>query len=158
MFKSRVRNEYGFSMIEMMVVMVVIGVLIGGGIKFYQGYIENSRVTKAKTQISILQASLDGYYSENFAYPKGSNDLVNIGIRVANASGLEFTLNANDPWGSAYVYKCTTDAKKYVIYTGYDKVQNPSGEIKQYVVGKGENGNAGNPLIETHTDGTAPAP
>ena len=57
MFKRYLNNEKGFSMIEMMVVLIIIAVLMAGGIKFYLGYIENSRVTKAKAQISTMQTA-----------------------------------------------------------------------------------------------------
>ena len=40
MFKRYLNNEKGFSMIEMMVVLIIIAVLLAGGIKFYLGYIE----------------------------------------------------------------------------------------------------------------------
>src|SRR5665647_2330712 len=63
------RNEKGFTMVEMMVVLIIIAVLIAGGIKFYLGYIENAKVTKAKAQISTMQAALDTYYAENGLYP-----------------------------------------------------------------------------------------
>ena len=64
MFKRYLNNEKGFSMIEMMVVLIIIAVIIAGGIKFYLGYIEKSRVTKAKAQIITMQAALDAYYAE----------------------------------------------------------------------------------------------
>ncbi|MDD2554423.1 MAG: prepilin-type N-terminal cleavage/methylation domain-containing protein, partial [Desulfotomaculaceae bacterium] len=71
MIRRLLRNEKGFTMVEMMVVMIIIAVLVAGGIKFYQVYIENAKVTKAKAQISTMQAALDTYYAENGAYPFG---------------------------------------------------------------------------------------
>ena len=80
MFKRYLNNEKGFSMIEMMVVLIIIAVLMAGGIKFYLGYIENSRVTKAKAQISTMQAALDAYFAEQTKYPADNAGLLNAGI------------------------------------------------------------------------------
>jgi general secretion pathway protein G len=160
MFKRYLNNEKGFSMIEMMVVLIIIAVLIAGGIKFYLGYIENARVTKAKAQVSTMQAALDAYYAENADYPNGADAaaldtaLLNAGIKGTAASGTASTLEQTDPWAVEYEYKY--DSKKCIIYTGHDAVQNPSSGYA-YVDGKSANGVSEYPEIEVLTTGT-PAP
>jgi general secretion pathway protein G len=99
MFKRYLNNEKGFSMIEMMVVLIIIAVLMAGGIKFYLGYIENSRVTKAKAQISTMQAALDAYYAEQSKYPADKAGLLNAGIAATDESTDGSTIEAKDPWG-----------------------------------------------------------
>jgi len=152
MFKRYLNNEKGFSMIEMMVVLIIIAVLIGGGIKFYLGYIENSRITKAKAQISTMQAALDAYYAENGKYPIGDDEvgletaLTNAGIKCTTAqdSKNEATCEQKDPWGKEYVYE-VEDEENCKIYTGYNNDQDTE---NNRVVGNCSNGRSEPPGIE----------
>jgi general secretion pathway protein G len=156
MFKRYLNNEKGFSMIEMMVVLIIIAVLIAGGIKFYLGYIENSRVTKAKAQISTMQAALDAYYAEQSKYPADKAGLLNAGIAATDESTDGITIEAKDPWAENYKenykYDVSDDNTKYVVYTGKNDVQ---GQSDTYVAGRGTSGESDPPEVIT-TDGGAP--
>ncbi len=159
MFKRYLNNEKGFSMIEMMVVLIIIAVLIAGGIRFYLGYIENSRVTKAKAQISTMQAALDAYYAEKAEYPNGDeleSALLNAGIKVVETPGEGGAdLEQKDPWGKGYVYE-VEDKKQCIIYTGHNKVQNPADPKTAFVAGRCANGQSEPPEIEKLTEGDTP--
>jgi general secretion pathway protein G len=161
MLRRLIRNEKGFTMVEMMVVMIIIAVLIAGGVKFYQGYIENSKVTKAKAQISTMQAALDAYYAENGKYPSDDTPgglkakMLNAGLIVTDTSdegteGQECTLNVADPWGASsfYIYK-STDSSNFHIRTGWNSVQ---GQDDTYVVGRGSNGTSNAPEVGKLTE------
>jgi len=129
-------------MIEMMVVLVIIGVLIAGGIRFYAGYIENAKVTKAKASISMMQAAMDAYFAENGAYPT-ADTLISTGIKATGEN--PFTSEQNDPWGKHYIIKMPT-ATSYDIYTEHDQVQ---GAANTVVKGHGEAGSSDLPLVGT---------
>jgi general secretion pathway protein G len=151
MFKRYLNNEKGFSMIEMMVVLIIIAVLMAGGIKFYLGYIENSRVTKAKAQISTMQAALDAYYAEKAEYPNGDeleSALLNAGIKVKTPGEGGADLEQKDPWAENYKYNVSGD--KYVVYTGKNDVQ---GKDNTYVAGRGTSGESDPPEVITTDDG-----
>lgn len=152
MFKRYLNNEKGFSMIEMMVVLIIIAVLIAGGIKFYLGYIENSRVTKAKAQISTMQAALDAYYAEKGQYPADDDGLLNAGIAAESTDGI--TIKAKDPWAENYKYDVSDDNTKYVVYTGKNDVR---GQSDTYVAGRGTSGDSDAPVV-IKTGGGAPKP
>jgi len=145
--KRYLRNEKGFTMIEMMVVLIIIAVLIGAGIKFYAGYIENARVTKAKAQISTMQAALDSYYAQKSEYPDSSGELINAGLRPATDFSSSKELDSTDPWGKKYKYEAS-GTSKYSVYTGHNKVQGQEG---YHVVGKGENGESSPPEVSDNT-------
>jgi general secretion pathway protein G len=157
MFKRYLNNEKGFSMIEMMVVLIIIAVLMAGGIKFYLGYIENSRVTKAKAQISTMQAALDAYYAEKGQYPADDDGLLNAGIAATESTGGStiITIEAEDPWGKPYKYEVSSDQSEYVVYTGNDKVQ---GKGNTYVVGSGTSGYSDAPVVIEKTGEEPPKP
>ncbi len=136
MLKKLFYNEKGFTMVEMMVVLVIISVLIAGSVKFYLGYVENARVIKARAQISIMQASLDAYYAENARYPTDNKGLLNAGIKT---TGVSLEIEAADPWGLHYVYAAGSANPNihYVLHTGCAKVQ---GVDDTYVAGEGAGG------------------
>jgi len=154
------RNEKGFTMVEMMVVLIIIAVLIAGGIKFYLGYIENAKVTKAKAQISTMQAALDTYYAENGLYPTDTTanglkvKMLNAGLVVTGTLptngivGQDDTLNVADPWGASsyYIYKSTAGTSFYVR-SGRDTVQNQSAVTA--VFGNGTGGTSNMPTVGT---------
>lgn len=136
MFKKLLGGDKGFTLIEMMVVLIIIAVLIAGGIRFYAGYIENSRVTKARVQLSTIQAALDSYYAEKGNYPYGeglANQLLSAGL-VVDASG---ALVMEDPWGKPYEYAGRDEGSGYLIKTGESDVQGATGAV---VFGKGKDG------------------
>ena len=159
MIRRLLRNERGFTMVEMMVVLIIIAVLIAGGIKFYLGYIENSKVTKAKAQISTMQAALDTYFAENGIYPTDitANGLkakmLNAGLIVTDdiptdgTAGQDGTLSVTDPWGAAsnYLYHSLAGAG-YYVRSGRNNVQNQAGTV---VFGNGSAGSSNAPTVGT---------
>jgi len=121
------RNKKGFTMIEMMVVLVIIAVLVGAGIKFYTGYIGKSKIDKAKADISTMQAAVDSFYAENGFYPgdASANDLTSFGL-------------------STLLVGIPGDSKPYI----YDNISSTTYELhtrtqldgNYYVLGVGTNG------------------
>lgn len=108
MFRRFARGERGFTMIEMMVVLIIIAVLIGVGIRFYFGYIENARVTKARTELTVMAAALDAYYAEEQKYPGDTDDAL-------KAAGIDVT--QKNPWGVLYnaaAYEKISDDEYYL--------------------------------------------
>jgi general secretion pathway protein G len=154
--RKLMRSEKGFTMVEMMVVLIIIAVLIAGGVKFYLGYIENSKVTKAKAQISTMQAALDTYFAENGAYPNDTTfeglkaKMLNAGLIVTTTGavdGQDGTLNVTDPWGatSNYLYRSTNGAS-YYVRSGRGNVQNQDNTA---VFGNGSGGSSDAPVVQT---------
>lgn len=162
LLKKHIRNEKGFTMVEMMVVLIIIAVLIAGGIKLYLGYVENAKVTKAKAQISTMQALLDIYYAENGAYPNDADEaklktkMLNAGLVVTGTptiatgapyngtGGQDGVLNVADPWGNtSYLYRSTTGTT-YYIRTGANSVQ---GQPNTAVYGNGSAGTSNPPTV-----------
>ena len=113
-------GEAGFTLVEMLVVITIIGLvmaLVGPRVLSYLG---ESKVKTAKIQIESFEAALDLYYLDNGAYPNGGEGLKALVERPAsgvawNGPYLRVGTVPNDPWGHPYVYKSPGDHVPYEI-------------------------------------------
>jgi len=115
MIRCRFANRRGFTLIEIMVVMVILGILAGLIIPRIMGRPEEARRTKARIQIESIETALKLYKLDNGSYPtteQGLQALVeppSVG-KLASAwregGYLEKGRVPKDPWDSEYVYLC----------------------------------------------------
>ena len=101
-------NEKGFSLIELLIVMVILGLLASlVGPKMF-GKLGMAKQKTAKTQIEMLLTALDGYRLDVGAYPSGSDGLESLMRNPGNDNwnGPYLAKSVpNDPWGNAYHYE-----------------------------------------------------
>ncbi|HPU96607.1 MAG TPA: type II secretion system protein GspG [Candidatus Hydrogenedentes bacterium] len=107
------RSNSGFTLIELILVTVIIGILAGMVVVNYGGRVRDTQIRAAKGDIASLSNAVDLYALDNGdVYPKSLNDL---GGGKRNY-GRELR---NDPWGNPYLYEPPTDPMKgdYKIYS-----------------------------------------
>ncbi|MBQ0131096.1 MAG: type II secretion system major pseudopilin GspG [Comamonas sp.] len=103
------KSQRGFTLLELMVVVVIIGVLGALVIPNFMDRPNEARVTAAKTDISSLMQALKLYKLDNHRYPtaeQGLNALItrpSSGPAPANWKPYMDKL-PNDPWGHPYQY------------------------------------------------------
>ncbi len=109
----RVRDTRGFTLIELMVVVVILGILAGLIIPKIMGKPEEAKRLKARMQIEQLEQSLKLYYLDNGEYPtteQGLNALVEkpatepVPKRWKEGGYLEKKKIPLDPWDNPFVY------------------------------------------------------
>ena len=78
------RSQAGFTMIELMVVVVIVGVLAGIAVPMYGKYVKNARVSEATSRIGEIITAAKAYAMENQdssgnpRWPSGSGGLVDL--------------------------------------------------------------------------------
>jgi general secretion pathway protein G len=130
------RGEKGFTLVEMMVVLIIIAMLIALGIWAYIGSVGVSKMTKASGEITTIQAALDAYYSTNMRYPLTQIQLTSAGISPYEVTTLAGSgpAGTNPPYlygsvaagGPYFVSSITSVNGQYMVGTGTNGVSNPA--------------------------------
>ena len=113
-------REAGFTLVEMLVVITIIGLIMGLVGPRVLTYLSESKVKAAKIQIESLSAAVDLYYLDNGHYPAASDGLDALVRRPSGDPGwngpyLKTSVTPNDPWGHPYVYKLPGEHAPYEI-------------------------------------------
>ena len=130
------RGKGGFTLIEMLVVIVVIAILAGLVAPLVFRNVGDAKVSAAKAQIELLGLALDQYRLDNDYYPSTAQGLE--ALRTA-PTGEPPARNwrgpylkkavPTDPWGQPYIYTCPspTNANGYDLVT-YGRDGKPGGD------------------------------
>ena len=100
------RLQRGFTLLELLVVIVIIGLLAGYVAPRYFSQVGKSETQVARAQIDSLEKALDHYRLEHRRYPSTEEGLAALGPFLKKAV-------PNDPWGRPYSY--ASSATGYVI-------------------------------------------
>ena len=126
----RCRREAGFTLLELLVVVVIIGLLAGLVAPRYFGQVGKSEVNVAKAQLDALEKALDQYRLDVGRYPDQEAGLKALVTKPTNEpkwSGPYLRKDIPlDPWGRAYVYKFPGEKGEYDL-TSLGKDGQPGG-------------------------------
>lgn len=119
MISLKKRANSGFTIVELLIVIVVIGILAALVIVTYNGIQQKARDTERKTDIKALQGHMEAYWADNAKYPTlaEANDATAGGFRQTNFKGLDAAAFA-DPKNSSSQQLCaatTADCYGYSV-------------------------------------------
>jgi general secretion pathway protein G len=122
----RLRGSPGFTLIEMLVVLVIIGLIMGLVGPRVLNYLTDARMKAARLQIEALTSALDLYYLDTGRYPASSEGLTALVRRPGNVTTwngpyIKGDTVPLDPWGNPYVYRSPGERSNYdIISLGSD--------------------------------------
>jgi general secretion pathway protein G len=106
--KNKRLNHRGFTLIELMVVIVILGILAGLIMPRIMGAPEKAKRQKARIQIEALETALKMYKLDNGTYPSSLQGLTEQpeGAKNWRKGGyLEKGKVPKDPWGNDFAYQ-----------------------------------------------------
>src|SRR5579871_6559641 len=117
--RRRPTGQDGFTLVEMLVVITIIGLIMALVGPRVLGYLGESKAKAAKIQIESFSSALDLYYLDLGRYPNTNEGLAAL-TRSNNAPGwngpyLRGGVVPNDPWGHSYIYRSPADHAHYEI-------------------------------------------
>jgi general secretion pathway protein G len=115
------RNDEGFSLVELMVVIVIIGLLATIVIINVMPAADRAARTKARADIAAIEQALDIYKLDHLAYPSADE-----GLQVL-VGGRYIRRLPNDPWGHPYRYS-VSDGRPQILSWGADGREGGSGD------------------------------
>lgn len=122
MSKPKKFTQSGFTLLEILVVLVILGLLAGLVGPRVLKHLDSSKTKTAMLQIQELGAALDLYRLEVGRYPsseQGLDALINQpeGISSWNGPYLKKTVIRLDPWGQSYHYKFPGEFGEYDLFS-----------------------------------------
>jgi general secretion pathway protein G len=122
--RQRARRARGFTLIEIMVVVIIIGLLASVVVLNILPNVDKAKVTKAKQDIQSLELALSEFYLDNSKFPTTEQGLTALVQQPTDPSikhwkpGGYLDRVSKDPWGNAYLYVFPgTHGKQYDLYT-----------------------------------------
>ena len=124
------KRNSGFTLLELLVVMVIIGLLAGYVGPKYFSQVGKSEVKLARAQIDALEKALDQYRLDTGHYPAQEQGLAALITKPTNElkwDGPYLKKNVpGDPWGNAYVYRIPGEHGDFDLLS-YGKDGQPGG-------------------------------
>lgn len=130
---ERDRGQAGFTLLELLVVMVIIGLLTSYVAPRYFSQVGKSEIKATRAQIDALEKALDQYRLDTGHYPSTEQGLTALNAAPANEPKWEGPYLKRDvpldPWGKPYNYKQPGDHAEIDLYSyGKDGQAGGSGE------------------------------
>ena len=123
------KKEMGFSLIELLIVMVIMGLLAAlVGPRMF-GKVGKSKQNAARSQMALLETALDTYRLDVGKYPSDLQALRTSDGEKWDGPYLPKAV-PKDPWGNPYVYKRTDNGEIEMISLGANGTEGGEGEDK----------------------------
>lgn len=133
---EQARSQSGFSMIEILVVLVIIGLLVSIVAPNVLDRADDARITKVGADFKGIESALKMYRLDNFVYPSSEQGLEALKDRPSiDPVPRQYRSNGylerlpTDPWNRPYLYLSPGEEEEFDIYTlGADGVAGGEGQ------------------------------
>lgn len=102
--RSRIRPRRAFSLIEIMVVVVIIGMLAAAVAIRVSVYVDKARTNRAKSDLATLVSAIEAFYASSGRYPTNDEGLSVLAVK-----------SVRDPWKRSYQYNSPAQAHPYEV-------------------------------------------
>lgn len=129
------RRAGGFSLVEVMVVVVIIGLLAGAVAIKVGSYMDTAKVNRAKADIATIVDAVETFYLSHSRYPTNEEGLDRLPLK-----------NKLDPWGRSYEYNSPGREEPYEVFTlgadGREGGEGGDSDIYSWSLGQAAEANA----------------
>ncbi|SHK07555.1 type II secretion system protein GspG [Desulforamulus aeronauticus] len=119
---KKLTEQKGFTLVEVMVVIVIIGILASVTIPQFSKQADKAKTARAEVEMKSMANIINIYYAEKGQYPMKSNDDTDGTVaKVLKDNGLKWGSSdaIKDPWGNAYFYDATVESSKVTGFKLY---------------------------------------
>lgn len=108
--RSSKTNQGGFTLIEIMVVVIIIGILVAMVAPQVMGRIDQAQITRVQSDLRAVEGALNFYRLDNFAYPTSEQGLDALVTRPNDPNIVNWNPGGylprmpKDPWQRDYLY------------------------------------------------------
>lgn len=129
--KQLQRRDAGFTLIEILLVVVIIGILAAVAVPRLGGRVGMSQVAAAKASIGAIGTAIDLYETDNGKLPESLQNLITKGSEP-NWQGpyLKKAASLKDPWGRDFQYTKQANGVYTLVSAGPDENFGGSDDIK----------------------------
>ncbi len=120
-------NRKGFTLVELMIVVAILGILTAVAIPMYRGYVGNAKKSEAKAQLETIRLLQEQFYADNRTYVAGADTAALMaalpGFEPGNVADLHYTYSVAANAGTS------NDIATSFLATATPKASAPAGNL-----------------------------
>ncbi len=120
--KNLMHNQKGFTLVELMIVIVIVGILAAVAIPIYQSNVDKAKMSECDAALGTIRTSLRVYFAENSQYPDITAGTpvttTNLGISTTDLDGkyfdpADYTITSTSA-DSSYTITCLSNTNRSI--------------------------------------------